>query len=1500
MVDIVSIGFNYKYDSIDGATKALDSNTNAGAKNETQTKKLTSSIESYSGVLSNAERALLKSGIGVSKAEKEILKLDTAYRTAEKNLKKSNLTTEEYLQVTKGLEGRYEAARAAMVRESVARSNATSKLQAETVAKKQAADQSSLEAEARKANEIAIKKQKASLDSYTGSMSNNVRLYMKSKLSLSENEKAMLAQDTALRKLNKDYKAGELSLKQYNIAQKGVKNSFDELINKEKASQKAAQQTAHGFKMMRGGAQQLGFQIQDVAVQAQMGTNALIIIGQQFPQILSIFGGAAGAAAGAVVAIVAAIGNGLLPSLFDAKRSLSEIEQIVTDIESLLSITSGQIDGMSSSLSELNYISEELAQAKLAGALIETKIALKDVDEQLKETRGGMTSYLQDVQRLNTGLGDGAFSSDLGGEQIRQLNIEISQIASNLKISTDEAKSFNDVLAAAKDSGSYTDVLKSLTEMAGASDEPTKGMQNLINSITTLVEAQAKLARAQKGIEDGSAEQSAELTKLNRSLERQIEVMRSGKKDSLEWAAAQKLGIDDIKKLDKTTLGLISTLKKLKKQREEDEARDKGLKLYKSERSAIRGAMLELRGYRHESELTTLQRRLEAGNVAPELIDSILDEKRALLDLKKEKRDTAAFEREAAANNMAMLSLQGYNKEVALSAYRQNLLAKKVSPEMVDALVDQKEAWYDLKEAQKDENTLDKLTAKVESFGGAWTKTGSVIVDALGDSVSAIDDFSKRMFKLEGIQKDLNEQRESYIKQGKDVSSIDGLIAKNQNNMTKAQLHGYASLTNAAASYFGEDTKGRKALEATSKAFTVIELAQSAQRAAAYALEAIANQGKGDPYSAFGRITAMTAIMAGLGVLAGGGGSGSSYTPPTAGTGRVLGDSEAQSQSISSAMDSLDVQVDQLAELRGIRNSMTVLSGGIERLAIDIIRTGSPDVEGLGSTNRFSLGSGLFSAGIGGRSIASATGVGSLSALMMGGPIGIATGGLALVADKLTGGIISDVMGSIVGGISKTSKKVVDRGIQIDGQNLGDILANGLEASYFTAIKTTKKKLWGISKKSSTKTQLDDIDNALLNQFQSIFGNVADVVEASVSSLGITGRDLEDFQLRIEKISFHEKTGEEIEKELNALFSGIGDDIAEYASPLMREFQDIGEGALETLVRVAQETAIFTDAIDLMGMSLAGMTSEQTIRASQNIIDLSGGIENFSDNASEFFDEFLSEQEQFEIRSKSLVGAFRSLGLGLFTSRQEFTEYLRALDPDSPAHQGILAGLMELLPTLDEYYDTLEVRERELKDLRLDALSEEQSILQGVVNRFLPSAQASAVSVEEALRAARAGDFSLAGRLSPEPIGTSGFSSNVDFRIARARQAADLAEIGRLAQNQLSDVDKQIAAMEKGDTMLLDAANEQLSVSEKQLEALNSIASQYDAGGAVSTTNSSGAQNNDEVKKEMADIQKQMRDISSSIAQKVTSIARDVDRMVNDGVPVRTEGNDVVRTKEAS
>lgn len=85
------------------------------------------------------------------------------------------------------------------------------------------------------------------------------------------------------------------------------------------------------FKAMRGATSQLSFQLQDVAVQAQMGTNAFTILAQQGPQIASIFG-PGGAVLGAIIGVGAALSGVLFTAMKDVEVATGDLNDKFSDL----------------------------------------------------------------------------------------------------------------------------------------------------------------------------------------------------------------------------------------------------------------------------------------------------------------------------------------------------------------------------------------------------------------------------------------------------------------------------------------------------------------------------------------------------------------------------------------------------------------------------------------------------------------------------------------------------------------------------------------------------------------------------------------------------------------------------------------------------------------------------------------------------------------------------------------------------------------------------------------------------------------------------------------------------------------------------------------------------------------------------------------------------------------------------------------------------------------
>ncbi len=104
-------------------------------------------------------------------------------------------------------------------------------------------------------------------------------------------------------------------------------NSVQRNMNNTRKASKALNQQ---FRFMRGGMGQVGHQIQDIAVQLSMGTNAMIVFGQQGSQIASLFG-SQGAMLGAVLAVGAAIGVSFTRDVKKGENALKDLEQSIID-----------------------------------------------------------------------------------------------------------------------------------------------------------------------------------------------------------------------------------------------------------------------------------------------------------------------------------------------------------------------------------------------------------------------------------------------------------------------------------------------------------------------------------------------------------------------------------------------------------------------------------------------------------------------------------------------------------------------------------------------------------------------------------------------------------------------------------------------------------------------------------------------------------------------------------------------------------------------------------------------------------------------------------------------------------------------------------------------------------------------------------------------------------------------------------------------------------------
>ena len=453
-----------------------------------------------------------------------------------------------------------------------------------------------------------------------------------------------------------------------------------------------------------------------------------------------------------------------------------------------------------------------------------------------------------------------------------------------------------------------------------------------------------------------------------------------------------------------------------------------------------------------------------------------------------------------------------------------------------------------------------------------------------------------------------------------------------------------------------EGSNAYKAMEVASRALNVV-----------LAIGAVMNQGKGDPYTAFARMAAMAAAVAGLvgsiGSFGGGFTNTAEQRQQTQGTGTVLGDAEAKSDSLARAMD---ITADATSKLVGINTGML--------RALTALQSALSSAGGM---------------------LARGAGQSEFSALPAAGRFG---GPLSGILDPF----------NLLGG----SSRVTDQGIVIMGGALTDMMEN-IMVGAFQEVQTRR---WRFGSRR-TSEEVVPVADELAAQFELVIASIVDTVREGALALGMLPAEVEAalaaFRVEEIRISTMDLSAEEAQAELAAVFSAIFDGLAGDVVPFIAQFQRVGEGLGETLVRVATGVQVTQEAIRRLGFTLDETDPETFAQISEGLIDLMGGIDEFITGMSSFVSRFASEEVQFAIAQDDITRAFAQFGLVVPETRDGMWELMQSLDASTEAGREQIAMLLRLTDAADAYYNGLDRQEQALQRLR-DALMDYATMVQSI------------------------------------------------------------------------------------------------------------------------------------------------------------------------------------------
>jgi len=588
----------------------------------------------------------------------------------------------------------------------------------------------------------------------------------------------------------------------------------------------------------------------------------------------------------------------------------------------------------------------------------------------------------------------------------------------------------------------------------------------------------------------------------------------------------------------------------------------------------------------------------------------------------------------------------------------------------------------------------------LESMDAAARSAASGMADSFGDVGAAIGGLTTALSGYAVQQQAVAAQLASAIGDAKGnptkIAQAQAIAARQG---AQAQVKSYGDMASAAKGFFKENSTGYKVMQTTEKAFRAYEMAMAvesmvkkiffketevaanltlnatkltgeatttaastglaATEASAWGITAVVKAMASLPFPlnfAAGAATLAAVVALGAKMFGGMGGSSVSVSEQRQavnGTGTVLGDSSAKSESIAHSLAIME------------KNSGLGLAQGAQ-----MVGSLHQIVQGIGG-----LGSLLVrNAGVTGATAPDSLGAAQKFADSVLGKI------------PLIGGLLGKTVGGLIGSIFGGKTTTLDTGVTVGKKTLADIQLSGVSASQYTDTKTDG----GLFSSDKYNRALSGLGAEANDQFSKIILGLRDTVKSGADALGLGGDEfakrLNAFVVSMD-VSLKGLSGDELQKALESAFGKMGDDLAKFGVAGLERYQAVGEGYLETLARVTNDYLQVSDVLAVLNKSF-NVTGLAAVSLSEGLIASAGGLDKLTSGTSFFVQNFLTEAEQMAPITKSVGDAMAKLGLAGVTTIDGFKAAVLAQDLSTAAGQamyGALLGLAEQFKKSADY-----------------------------------------------------------------------------------------------------------------------------------------------------------------------------------------------------------------------
>ena len=614
-----------------------------------------------------------------------------------------------------------------------------------------------------------------------------------------------------------------------------IMRGFDDAIQKAENSMshfaptmtgtaKAVKEAGAQFQFMKGGMSGVGFQLQDIAVQAQMGTSAFAILGQQGSQIASLFG-PGGAIVGAFIAVGAALASVLAPSLMESKTSTELLEESLSELGKIMTTTGDDTDVLTERIIKLAKANQQAAKTEVAlgitkakdaiaasndiigeaitkadgwtnatGNMVAASSQIDDLDAIMK--RFGITqeqaldgsipaAYQNKISDLTTYIG--TLGSEFGMTQTQALEFVRAADEFSKTKSVETAENLSNVINKVNEANGYAN--RSLVELGATIGENVRVMQDAADQAAVLESALDNIEQAASGSEEAIKRNTSAINSLIESAKMEAATIGKSARERALYVAELAGATDQEKELINVQYDSI-------------EAQERQIKAAKDAKSAAKKAA---------SDAANEQKRLQGQYQSNE----------------------NSLKKMAQQLSIAGLSTQGLAKEAAelAAVYSLGEGATQTQIEQAKQLAG---ALFDLNEQKRRQTKIE----------GKRKEAGRFVEQAAFDAASPLEQIDieeqAKIAKLEEYRnlelislQEFETTKNNIIKQAADERAA---IELARNSMILSAYSdffgGMADLTGAFA---GEQSGAYKALFAISKGFAIANAALQLQTAIANA-----------------------------------------------------------------------------------------------------------------------------------------------------------------------------------------------------------------------------------------------------------------------------------------------------------------------------------------------------------------------------------------------------------------------------------------------------------------------------------------------------------------------------------------------------------------------------------------------------------------------------------------------------------------------------------------